>query len=91
MRQITRKYLFECKLKGAPVDLTDYNNDEDWDKVIPSLIEIGLISKEPKTNISTDINKDKGPEDRWYFQYPVQLNRPNLGPAIWTPKPLCDL
>jgi len=85
MRQITKKYLFECKLKGTPVDLTDYI-DEDWDKVIPSLIEIGLISKAPETNISTDINKDKGPEDRWYFQYPVRLNRPNLGPETWTPK-----
>lgn len=87
MRQITKKYFFKCKLEGAPIDLTEYNTDEEWDKIIPALIEIGLILKEPKTSISTDINRSKdGPEDRWYFQYPVTINNPSFSASTWTPK-----
>lgn len=86
MREITKKYLFECKLKGVPVDLTDYARDETWELIIPTLIELGILSKEPIMNISTDINKDKGPVDRWYFQYPIKINSPSAGLAIWTPK-----
>ncbi len=86
MRQITKKYIFEQKLKGEPIDLLDYNTMETWEKIIPTLIELNIISKDSKTNIFTDINQDKGPEDRWYFQYAVRITSSDHEPSTWIPR-----
>jgi len=40
---LTKKYIFECKLKGIPIDLRDVSSKDEWKKVLNLLVESGIL------------------------------------------------
>ena len=43
MRQITKKYIFECKLKGVSIDLRNLSTRNDWKKALNLLVDAGIL------------------------------------------------
>jgi len=52
MRPLTKKYIFECKLKGIPLDLTEVESIEHWENICPSLIRLGILKLTRKKTVS---------------------------------------
>lgn len=43
MKPLTKKYIFECKLKGIPVDLRDVSTRSEWKKALNLLVDAGIF------------------------------------------------
>lgn len=84
MRPLTKKYIFKRKLAGLPIDLTKYQADDDWDSVLPLLLETGIVSLDRTSSIS--IRSKVGDEKKW-VQYPIILQgKGETEPTVWLPR-----
>lgn len=43
MNELTKKYIFECKLKGIPIDLRDVSTKSEWKKALNLLVKSGIF------------------------------------------------
>ena len=82
--RLTKKYIFKRKLAGLPIDLTKYQADDDWDSVLPLLLETGILSLDRPSSVSIRSKED---DEKNWVQYPVILQgEGETEPTVWTPR-----
>ena len=64
MEKLTKKYIFEQKLKGEPVDLRDLSTKNDWKEALNLLVDSGILSFD-----ESSINRPTGV--RYEVLYPI--------------------
>lgn len=69
MRSLTKKYIFECRLKGNPIDLTDYQGD-DWNDLVIKLEKLGILSDQYPTVVKVQAKENS---KLYYLQYPIKI------------------
>ena len=65
MNKLTKKYIFEQKLKGEPVDLRDISTRSEWKKALNLLVDFGILGFD-----ESSINRPAG--IRYEILYPIR-------------------
>ena len=74
MKQITKKYIFKCKLKGEPIDLSFCaGKKKEWEDAVRQLIKFEILTEDQETPNPNDIEFLKDPKaGAYYLHYPIK-------------------
>ncbi len=73
MRPLTKKYIFECKLKGEPIDLSHYaGKKKAWASAVRKLIEFEILTEDHTPPRPYELEFLDNPQtDMYILHYPI--------------------
>lgn len=85
MNTLTKKYIFECKLAGKPIDISDCLGPARWSRTMKMLIECEILTEDHSTPKPWDVKFLKEPKaGAYYLHYPIQAKYRENDDPEWT-------